>query len=292
MSRRRRRSVLEGRVAVVTGAGRGLGEAVARELADRGAKVALVGLEESELARVGAGLPATAASRHWHVDVTDHVAMARVAAEVRERMGAVSVVVANAGVAEAGPFEGSDPERWRRVIEVNLVGSAVTARAFLPQLLATHGHYLQIASLASVGATPLMTAYCASKAGVEAFCHALRAEVRTRGVGVGVGYPNWIDTDMIRDAGRSSALAALKAELPAPARRVQAPDQVARRLVSAVERRASSVYVPRWLRPAQVVRAALPGLVTRVLGPDLSRAGHPETGLLGAGGRATPPPGQ
>lgn len=79
------------------------------------------------------------------MDVTDDEAMARVAEEVGRRLGPVSVVVANAGVAEGGPFADSDPDTWRRVIEVNLVGSAITARTFLPQLLRTRGHYQQIA---------------------------------------------------------------------------------------------------------------------------------------------------
>ncbi|MCZ9339810.1 SDR family NAD(P)-dependent oxidoreductase, partial [Streptomyces sp. TRM76130] len=69
-----------------------------------------------------------------------------------------------------------------------LVGSAVTARSFLPDLFATRGYHLQVASLASIGAAPLMSAYCASKAGVESFAQALRAEVAHRRVGVGIAY--------------------------------------------------------------------------------------------------------
>ncbi|CAM5488938.1 SDR family oxidoreductase OS=Streptomyces alboniger OX=132473 GN=CP975_14605 PE=3 SV=1 [Streptomyces alboniger] len=279
-----RQHVLRGRTAVVTGAARGVGEAVARELAARGAKVALLGLEERELARVARTLPT--ASGHWHVDVTDDAAMARVAQEVRGRLGPASVVVANAGVAEGGPFVDSDPGSWRRVIEVNLVGSAITARTFLPQLLDTRGHYLQIASLASIGAAPLMSAYCASKAGVESFGHALRAELDPLGVGVGIAYLNWTDTDMIRDADQHPVLRELRAHMPPPARRVYPAAMVARRLVRAVERRAPSVYVPRWLRAVQGVRAALPGLVTRFSRHELTRSEFSATGLLGAGGRA------
>lgn len=123
-------STLEGRVAVVTGAARGVGELLARKLSVRGVKVALVGLEPDELKRVSERLYGD--SEFWHADVTDHEAMARVAAEVKERFGRIDIVVANAGVANSGPFVDSDPDSWRRVIEVNLVGSAVTGRAFLP----------------------------------------------------------------------------------------------------------------------------------------------------------------
>ncbi|MGW7270624.1 SDR family oxidoreductase [Streptomyces sp. NPDC054864] len=283
-----RKHVLRGRTAVVTGAARGVGEAIARELADRGAEVALLGLEEKSLARVAQALPTP--SRHWHVDVTDAEAMARVAGEVREQQGPASVVVANAGVAEGGPLVDSDPASWQRVINVNLVGSANTARAFLPQLLHTHGYFLQIASLASIGAAPLMSAYCASKAGVESLSQSLRAEVAPRGVRVGAAYLSWTDTDMIRDADQHAVLRELRAHMPAPARKVYPPEHVAGRLVDAVERRAATVYVPGWLRAVQAVRAGLPPLVSRYARQELMRSEFSSTGLLGPGGRAAETP--
>ncbi|MFJ7157329.1 SDR family oxidoreductase [Streptomyces sp. NPDC101118] len=281
-------SPLSGRVAVVTGAARGLGAGLARELAGRGVRTALVGHEGPRLAEVAAPFGALAAC--WEADVTDDAAMARVAEEVTATLGPPSVVVANAGLAEGGPFPGSDPATWRRVVEVNLTGSATTARAFLPALLETHGYFLQIASLASFGAAPLMSAYCASKAGVEAFAHCLRAELAHRHVGVGIAYLNWTGTDMIEDADRYPVLRELRAHMPPPARRVHPVGTVAARLVDRAERRAVAVYVPAWLRAVQVVRAGLPPLVTRVARRDLPRlaadGGLGATGLLGAGGRA------
>ncbi|WP_328908767.1 SDR family oxidoreductase [Streptomyces sp. NBC_00234] len=276
--------VLRGRTAVVTGAARGVGAALARELSERGARVALLGLEEEALAAVAATLPTPALARY--VDVTDDAAMAEAAEEVRRRLGEASVVVASAGVAEGGPFIDSDPATWRRVIEVNLVGSSVTARSFLPDLLDTRGYYLQIASLASIGSAPMMSAYCASKAGVESFAHSLRAELDPRGVGVGTAYLNWTDTDMIRDADQHPVLRELRAHMPPPARKIYPARYVAEALVNAVERRAPTVYVPRWLRGVQVVRAALPGLVVRYARQELTRSEFSGTGLLGAGGRA------
>ncbi|MER7722353.1 SDR family oxidoreductase [Streptomyces sp. NPDC096323] len=278
------RQVLRGRTAVVTGAARGVGAAVARRLAERGARVALLGLEEAVLAEVAASLPTP--SHYWHVDVTDDAAMAAVGEAVRRRMGRTSIVVANAGVAEGGPFAGSDPVTWRRVIEVNLVGSSITARAFLPDLLETRGYYLQIASLASIGAAPLMSAYCASKAGVESFAHSLRAELAPRGVGVGAAYLNWTDTDMIRDADQHAVLRELRAHMPPPARKVYPVGQVAEVLVRAIERRAPTVYVPGWLRNVQAVRALLPGVVARYARRTLMSSEFSATGLLGSGGRA------
>lgn len=279
---------LRGRTAVVTGAARGVGEAVARELARRGARVALLGREEATLRRVASSLPTEALCRS--VDVTDDDAMARVAAHVRERLGEVSIVVANAGIAEGGPFADSDPAIWRRVIEVNLVGSSITARSYLPDLLASRGYYLQIASLASIGAAPMMSSYCASKAGVESFAHALRAELAPHHVAVGIAYLNWTDTDMIASVDQHPVLRELRAHMPPPARKVHPVGWVAARLAVAVERRSSAVYVPGWLRAAQPVRAALPALVTRLSRRELprlaARTPFEATGLLGAGGRA------
>ncbi|MEU6757127.1 SDR family NAD(P)-dependent oxidoreductase [Streptomyces sp. NPDC046685] len=148
---------LQGRVAVVTGSARGLGEGLAYALSRRGARVALMGLEEERLARLAADLPGPAA--HWHADVTDADALSVTAEAVRGTLGEASVVVANAGVALGGPLLDCDPRDWRRVIDVNLVGSALTARCFLPHLLRTRGYYLQVASLAALAPEPLLTAY-------------------------------------------------------------------------------------------------------------------------------------
>ncbi|ANB10338.1 short-chain dehydrogenase [Streptomyces ambofaciens] len=282
------RKPLHGRVAVVTGAARGLGAAMARVLVERGAKVALLGREERTLALVRDSLPGT--SDCWEVDVTDDRGMRLAGADIRARLGPPSVVVANAGVAEGGPFAESDPQVWRRVVEVNLVGSAVTARSFLPDLFDTRGYFLQVASLASIGAAPMMSAYCASKAGVESFAHALRAEVAHRRVGVGIAYINWTDTDMVRDADEHAVLRELRGHMPPPARKVYPAAYVAGRLVDAVERRRPSVYVPGWLRSTQLVRGAMPPVVTWLSRRELPRLAAAEpfsaTGLLGAGGRA------
>ncbi|MGV9253861.1 SDR family oxidoreductase [Streptomyces sp. NPDC003697] len=280
-------SPLRGRTVVVTGAARGLGAALARALADRGARLALLGHEKPELDAVAASLPTPALA--LEVDVTDGEALDLAARQVRERLGRPSAVVANAGVAEGGPFATSDLASWRRVVDVNLGGSAQTARTFLPDLLETAGYYLQVASLASLGAAPMMSAYCASKAGVEAFAHSLQAEVAHRGTAVGIAYINWTDTDMIRDADRYPVLRELRKHMPPPARRVHSADHVAARLARAVERRRTAVYVPAWLRLAQVARAALPPVVLRVSRHEIPRLESEQplaaTGLLGAGGR-------
>ncbi|MFI7273907.1 short-chain dehydrogenase/reductase [Streptomyces sp. NPDC049879] len=278
----------DGRVAVVTGAARGVGAAVARRLAARGVRVALLGREMERLRRVAATLPTE--TYCFEVDVTDEATLLSTARGVRERLGPASVVVANAGIATAGAFAVTPSALFGRVIDVNLIGSTNTARAFLPQLMETRGYYLQIASTASFGSAPLMSAYCASKAAVEFFAQALRTEVRPTGVGVGIAYLHWTDTAMLDTLDEHPVLRALRSHQPAIARRVHSADQVASWLARGIRQRAVSVYAPPWLRFLQPLRPVFPFLVARVargaltglLDDELRRGAT----VLGAGGRA------
>ncbi|MGW1978677.1 SDR family oxidoreductase [Streptomyces sp. NPDC001889] len=279
---------LDGQVAVVTGAARGVGALLARKLSARGARVALVGLEPDELREVSGRLHTE--SHWWYADVTDHEAMERVAAEVKERFGKADIAVANAGVAAGGPFAGSDPAAWRRVIEVNLIGSAVTGRVFLPLLTESRGYFLQIASLAALAPAPMMTAYCASKSGAEAFAHSLRTEVRHRGVGVGVAYLSWTDTDMVRGADEDEVMRELRRRLPWPANRTYPLGPAVDRIVAGIERRSAHVYAQGWVRGVRWVRGGLPGVIGVVGEREMRRvgvrAGEVGRGLVGLGGAA------
>ncbi|EFF91527.1 3-oxoacyl-[acyl carrier protein] reductase [Streptomyces sp. e14] len=279
---------LEGQVAVVTGAARGVGELLARKLSARGVKVALVGLEPDALKQVSERLHTESA--HWHADVTDHEAMARVATEVKERFGRVDIVVANAGVATGGPFVESDPQAWRRVIEVNLIGSAVTGRAFLPALTESRGYLLQVASLAAMTPAPMMSAYCASKSGVEAYAHSLRAEVGHQGVRVGVAYLSWTDTDMVRGADQDDVMRELRQRLPWPSNKTYPLGPAVDRIVDGIERRSSHVYGQWWLRGMQSVRGYLPAVIGTVGQREMrrfaDRLSGMRIGLVGAGGAA------
>ena len=280
----------DGRVAVVTGAARGLGALLARRLADRGMRVALLGLEPDELAAAAAACGPDA--RYWEVDVTDDAALARAAAEINGVYGRVDIVVANAGIATGGPVEYSDPRTFSRVIEVNLLGSVATARAFLPALRASKGYFFQVASLAALCSAPMMAAYSASKSGVEAFAHSLRAEVAHHGVGVGVGYLSWTDTDMVRGADQDAALADMRAKLPFPTNRTYPLEPTVDRLVAGIVRRRAHVYGQRWLPLLQAVRGFVPATVTRHARRHLADAetrwlaAGADTRLVGAGGAA------
>jgi NAD(P)-dependent dehydrogenase (short-subunit alcohol dehydrogenase family) len=285
---------LRGKVAVVTGAARGIGAALALELARRGAQVALVGLEPTVLAAAADRCARLSHARAYVADVTDHTRMAAVAAEVVAAFGAVDIVVANAGIAIGGPFADSDPAEFDRVIEVNLLGSACTARAFLPALAAAHGYLLQIASLAAMAPAPLMAAYCASKSGVEALAHVLRAEVAHRGVAVGVAYLSWVDTDMVRGADADEVLAELRHRQPWPVSRTISVDDAVGHLVASISRRSPRIYAPAWVRAVQwLPRGLLPAVVVPRGATEVGRlAGRLDASAdsrllpVGPGGRA------
>ncbi|MET8412380.1 SDR family NAD(P)-dependent oxidoreductase [Streptomyces sp. NPDC005195] len=177
------------------------------------------GLDPSKRSSLDQTRNGSGSAGFWAVDVPDSAAMEETADLIRARFGSPSLVIGNAGIAAAGPFLDSDPFLWWRVMEINVVGSAVTARTFLPDLLRTRGYYLQISSLAALGPAPLMSAYCASKSGAEAFAQVLRAEVAHRGVGVGVAYMSWADTELMQAGSTFAALRALRSALPRPASR-------------------------------------------------------------------------
>ncbi|MFJ2775862.1 MULTISPECIES: SDR family oxidoreductase [unclassified Kitasatospora] len=282
---------LSAQVVVITGAARGVGAALARTLARRGAEVALVGLEPAELKNVAALCGPTATA--WEADVTDIDALTEAARQIKEHHGRIDTVVANAGIAVGGPLLDSDHRVFSRVIEVNLLGSVATARAFLPALTESRGYLLQIASLAAIAPAPLMSAYCASKSGVEAFAHALRAEVAHQGVKVGVGYLSWTDTDMVRGADQDVVLARMRSRLPWPAGKTYPLDPAVARLAAGISRRSAHVYAQAWLRGIQPVRWLLPTLIAAVgsrdvarLAPELKATAATRTRPVGAGGAA------
>jgi NAD(P)-dependent dehydrogenase (short-subunit alcohol dehydrogenase family) len=279
---------LNGKVVVITGAARGLGAELARQVSRRGARVALLGLEPDVLAKVATDCPGSAC---WEVDVTDGTALTRVAAEVQERLGPADVVIANAGIATGGPLLLSDAASYDRVIEVNLLGSVRTVRAFLPQVVQTRGYVLQIASLAALAPAPMMGAYCASKSGVEAFAHCLRAEVRHHGVDVGVTYLSWTDTDMVRGADERAL--GDRSKLPGVLGRTYPLEPTVARIVDGITRRAPHVYGQKWVRSLQYLRAAIPAIVAHSPRQDaieaervIREAGPEATTPVGAGGAA------
>jgi NAD(P)-dependent dehydrogenase (short-subunit alcohol dehydrogenase family) len=252
---------ISGQVVFVTGAARGIGAAAARQLAANGAKVALVGLEPGELAKVAAECGSDAV--WFEADVADTSAIEAAVQGAVEHFGGIDVVIANAGIATGGPIRSMDPAAWERVVEVNLLGSWRTVRAALPHVIARRGYVLQVASVAAFMHGPFMSAYAASKAGVEAFADSLRTEVAHLGVDVGVAYFFWIDTDMMRGADARSGLSGLRQRISGPFDKVYPVADVATAVAEGVERRARHVFVPRWIRAGLLLRGPLATLADR-----------------------------
>jgi NAD(P)-dependent dehydrogenase (short-subunit alcohol dehydrogenase family) len=251
---------MTGQTVVITGAASGLGAGMARLMSAKGARVALLDRDAGPLDQVVADCPG---SRGWAVDVTDADGLARIAQEVAEHFGGIDALVVSAGVGGGGLVLHGDPDAFERIIEINLMGSIRTTRAFLPHLVSSKGYVLQIASLAAFIPAPMMGAYCASKSGVEAFAHCLRGEVAHHGVDVGVAYLGFTDTQMVRTVDLDPVLGKMRASMPWPFGATRAAAPAVARLVRAVEGRKAHVYCPAWLRVMPWFRGAMPVLTAR-----------------------------
>jgi NAD(P)-dependent dehydrogenase (short-subunit alcohol dehydrogenase family) len=249
-----KRQKLNGKVVLITGAARGIGERSARLAAARGARLALVGLEPERLESLAAEL----GGDHLAVeaDVTDQDALQSAVEQTVERFGGIDAVVANAGIANNGTVAITPPDVLARVIEVNLLGVVRTVATALPHVTARRGYVLIVSSAAAFSGLPGMAAYCASKAGVEHFANILRLELAHKGVAVGTVHPSWIDTDLTRDQKTDTAVfqEALDA-LPWPMGAMTSLDECAAAVVDALERRRRKVYVPRTVGLVQAARA-------------------------------------
>ena len=185
---------LSGRRVLITGAARGIGAATARRLHERGARVVLAGIEPEALARTAAQCGDALAVV---CDVRDREQVDAAVEAAVEHLRGLDVVVANAGVAAQLSLIGGDPEVFERTIEVNLLGVYYTLRAAGAHI-AHEGATRCDRVACGRGASPLLGAYSASKAGVEALADTLRIEPAPSGARVGVGYFAELDTDMVR----------------------------------------------------------------------------------------------
>lgn len=243
-------------IVLITGPARGIGAGLARQLAARGARLALVGMEPERLAALAAEL----GPRHawFECDVTDQGALDAAVRGAADTLGGIDVVVANAGVASNGTVAATPVEALARTIEVNLVGVVRTVKATLPHVTARRGYYLLVSSAAAIAPAPGIAAYAASKSGVEQFGNALRLELAHKGVGVGTAHPAWVDTDLVRDQQRDlESFNDMLRVLPGPFGSVTPVRECAAALVDAIARRRRKVFVPRSLGPIAAVRQIL-----------------------------------
>jgi NAD(P)-dependent dehydrogenase (short-subunit alcohol dehydrogenase family) len=191
---------LAGGTAVVTGASRGIGRAIALRLAEAGADVALWARDAKALQQVADEVAALGGRAQPVVcDVTDAAAVESAAEYVRRMLAPVTVVVNNAGAVLRKPALATTDTEWRRIMAVNLDGTFFVTRAFLPDLTRASGRVINISSIAGREGTAQLAAYCAAKHGVVGLTRALAEELRAAKVSVNAICPGSVDTIMLRE---------------------------------------------------------------------------------------------
>lgn len=252
---------LRGAVGLVTGASSGIGAAVARELARRGAAVGLLARRRERLEALAgeiraAGGRAVAAPCDVARDGDVELAVER----VRERLGRPSLVVANAGFAVSGQVAEIGVDGFRRQYETNVFGVLRTVQATLDDLRAARGVLAILGSVAGYFGAPGQAPYCSSKAAVRAIAQSLRAELRPHGVGVVLVSPGFVESEIHR-RGESESLRpdALPAWLVMPAQ------AAARKIVRAMLRRRREVVLTAHGRAGAWLARLAPGLLLHLL---------------------------
>jgi len=250
----------EGGVAWVTGASAGIGRAVALELARRGADVAVSArrierLEAlaAEIGKLGRRALAVAC------DVTHEDEIRKAAARVREVFGRLDVAVANAGFGVSGRIETLSADDWRRQLETNVIGVAITAREALPALRETRGRLALVGSVSGMLATPGSGAYCASKYAVRAIGQTLSLELHGSGVSCTTLHPGFVASEIAQVDNRG--VFHPERTDRRPARLMWPTERAARVMVEAIRRRRREVVFTGHGRAAAFLGRHAPGLV-------------------------------
>jgi NAD(P)-dependent dehydrogenase (short-subunit alcohol dehydrogenase family) len=232
---------LQGQSAVVTGAGRGIGAAIALRLAGMGAEVIVCGrslplLKQTVKAIEAAGGKASASK----CDVTNLTSVESLAGEVKLKFGKLDILVNNAGVgAFSQPLHRMDPQEWDQVLNTNLRGVYYCIRAFAPMMIdATRGHIVNISSLAGKNPVPNAAAYAASKWGLNGLSYSVAEELRSSGIRVSVICPGSVDTDLSPHESKDKS-------------KMLKPDDVAHSVAAIVTQAPQSFMSEILLRPTQ-----------------------------------------
>lgn len=242
---------LDGRTALVTGAGRGIGAAVAKALAKAGARVALAARTRAEVERVAEELRST---QHEAIaltcDVSDATSVARLAQAAVEQLGPVDILINNAGIGISAPLARTSLEDWSRAMAVNATGAFLCTQAFLPGMVERRwGRMVYVASVAGLTGAKYIAAYAASKHAVLGLSRSAAAEVAGTGVTVNAVCPGYVDTEMTRESvdrivaktgkSRDDALAAILATTPQ--RRLITPEEIAHAVLALCDEEARGI---------------------------------------------------
>jgi NAD(P)-dependent dehydrogenase (short-subunit alcohol dehydrogenase family) len=247
---------VEQRVAVITGASSGIGAAIARELTLGGWRCVLVARRRERLEELAAQLGGEVEL----CDVSDREAVEALAGRVLERHPRLSLLVNNAGIPARTDFLEGEPERIEAVIRTNYLGGVWCLRAFLPGLeaAAPGAHVVNIVSVAGTVSLGPGGPYAASKHAQLAFSRSTAAQLAPRGVSVHTVNPGYVETEGFpqRNVLGSAFFRRMVIE----------PEDVARRVVEAIEHDRRELFVPRWYRVFAVAQALAPGLAARLAG--------------------------
>jgi NAD(P)-dependent dehydrogenase (short-subunit alcohol dehydrogenase family) len=253
---------LNGKVALVTGAARGIGYEAARQMHMRGASVAVVDLDPEQAREAAERIGPQAIG--IGADVTDHAAIMQAVAETVERFGGLDVAVANAGIAQSqlATVRGIGSEEWERVFEVDMLGVWRTVRAALPQIVERQGHVVVTSSVYAFVNGVLNSPYAVAKSGVESLGRSLRAELMPLGASAGVAYFGWVDTRLVQDTFENNGDRLLR-NLPNFLQKRILPDEAGAAVVRGIEERAPRIFAPKWWRYVSALRGILNPLLDR-----------------------------
>lgn len=260
---------IEGKVAVVTGASSGIGEAIAVRLAQAGAIVVLTGRDQDRLDAAKKKCPG---GKVWSfkADVTDELQVMDLAQAVHQRHGVIDILVNNAGVVMSGLLVDVEPLDWRRLININVMGVVLGCRAFLPRMIerGQGGHVVNMASAAGIVGVSGMSTYSATKFAVAGLTESLRAEVRRYNIGVSLICPSYVDTPI---AGKVKIVGSLDNERTRKAverefkRNSVKPELVAQRTLEAILKNRALTTVGRDAAMARWMKRISPALLEKAL---------------------------